>query len=369
MRIETVELRLVSMQLQAPFETSFGVEHERQCVVISLQADGIEGWGECVAGQFPGYSYETGRTAWAVLSEFLVPALLASDISSPADMVRLGARVSGHPMAKAGLELAVWDLVGKAEGKPLAELLWGLRRAVPVGVSIGIQPSTEQLLDTIAGYLEQGYQRIKLKIKPGHDRTPLRAVRQAYPDLALQVDANCAYSSAQPEALAALDEYGLLMVEQPFPREDLIGHIRLGQQIETPICLDESIGSGLEAEQALELGACQIINIKPGRVGGLGEAVVIHDHCRVGRVPVWCGGMLETGIGRAANLALAALPGFTLPGDISASDRYYVEAIARPRFELNQDGTIDVPNDPGLGVEIDRPALDRFTLKHETFSA
>lgn len=369
MKFEAVELRHVSMQLQAPFETSFGVEHERQCVLIALSAEGIEGWGECVAGQFPGYSYETSQTAWSILSEFLILSLLSAELGAPQEVARLGSRVSGHPMAKAGLELATWDWFGKAQGSSLAELLGHPRRSVPVGVSIGIQPSAQQLLRLIDGYLEQGYRRIKLKIKPGHDLGPVAAVRQRYPDLALQVDANCAYSADDMQALIGLDQYQLLMIEQPFPKEDLIAHLRLSDAIETPVCLDEGVGSATEAVQALELGACQIVNIKSGRVGGLSEAIAIHDHCLARQAPVWCGGMLETGIGRAANLALATLPGFTLPGDISASDRYYAVDVATPRFALNADGTIDVPTGAGLGVEVDRRALERFTLKTERFAA
>lgn len=385
MKLESVALNLVSMQLQAPFETSFGVEHQRQCIIVRVAAEGSEGWGECVAGQFPGYSYETSQTAWSILSEFLIPAALEANFEDPLQLQQALAGISGHPMAKAGLELAVWDLIGRREGRPLVELLGqshpeslsgaeardgraAARSAVPVGVSIGIQPTTEALLDTVAGYLERGYRRVKLKIKPGRDREAVNAVRRAHPELALQVDANTAYASDQLEPLVELDRFGLLMIEQPFPKEDLLGHVRLSQHIETPVCLDESIGSALEARQAVELGACQVVNIKAGRVGGLSEAVAIHDWCYQNDTPVWCGGMLETGIGRAANLALAALPGFTLPGDISATERYYAEDVAWPRFELDANGEIAVPTGPGLGIEIDPDALDRFTLRRETFA-
>lgn len=368
MKIEAVELRQISMRLMAPFETSFGVEHQRQCLIVRIDAEGLEGWGECVAGEFPGYSYETSQTAWSILTEFLIPSLLRGEAGSPAEFVRRAGRVRGHPMAKAGLELALWDLAGKAQHMPLAELLGGERATVPVGVSVGIQPDQRQLLETVAGYLDQGYRRIKLKIKPGHDLQPLRAVRQRHPELALQADANAAYSHDDLARLAELDAYSLLMLEQPFARSDLIGHIRLCKRLRTPVCLDEGVGSAPEARQALELGACQVVNIKPGRVGGLSEAAAIHDACVALGAPVWCGGMLETGIGRAANLALAALPGFTLPGDISASDRYYAEDLAWPRFALNPDSTIDVPTGEGLGVEVDRKALARFTLRSEVFT-
>lgn len=367
MKIEAVALRQVSMPLQAPFETSFGVEQDRQCVIVEIHAEGLHGWGECVAGAAPGYSYETTQTAWSILSEFLIPLLLQGKANGPAEFGRLAGRVSGHPMAKAGMELALWDLLGKAQNVPLAKLLGGERTTVPVGVSVGIQPDEHTLLETVEGYLAQGYRRIKLKIKPGRGLQPVEQVRRRYPDLALQVDANAAYSSDDLQELAELDGHGLLMIEQPFAPQDLIGHIRLSERISTPLCLDESIGSVLEARQALELGACQVVNIKAGRVGGLSEAAAIHDACVAKDAPVWCGGMLETGIGRAANLALATLPGFTLPGDISASERYYAEDLAWPRFMLNPDSTIDVPQGEGLGVEIDSEALERFTVRREVF--
>lgn len=367
MKIEAVELYQVSMQLQAPFETSFGVELERQCLVLRVEAEGLEGWGECVAGRFPGYSYETAQTAWSMLREFLIPGVLGTQLSDPGQLGALTQSVNGHPMAKAGLELALWDLFGKAQNAPLVEVLGGERGSVPVGVSVGIQPSEEQLLEVVESFVDHGYPRVKLKIKPGQDVKQVGAVRQRYPDLPLQVDANAAYPPGDTQALALLDAFGLLMVEQPYSKQDLLSHIYLAERSSTPICLDESIGSAQEAVQALELGACQIVNIKPGRVGGLAESIAIHDQCLSRGAPVWCGGMLETGIGRAANLALATLPGFTLPSDISASDRYYVEDLAWPRFELKADGTIDVPTGPGLGIEIDQPALERFTLRHERF--
>lgn len=368
MKIEAVELHHISMQLQAPFETSFGVEQERQCVVVCVRAGGLEGWGECVAGQFPGYSYETSETAWSILSEFLVPQVLGTQIPNPRDLGAAFAPVRGHPLAKAGLELAGWDLAVKAEGISLAEHLGGECQSVPVGVSIGIQPSVDQLIEAVGDFVAQGYRRLKLKIKPGHDLESVAAVRRRFPVLPLQVDANAAYDSNDPAPLLALDGHSLLMVEQPFAKQDLMGHIRLAERLDTPVCLDESIGSALEAGQAVELGACQVVNIKPGRVGGLSEAIRIHDLCFAQDVPVWCGGMLETGIGRAANLALATLPGFSLPGDISASDRYYAEAIAWPRFELNPDSTIEVPSGIGLGIEVDRTALGRFTLRKQEFT-
>jgi O-succinylbenzoate synthase len=367
--IEAAELCHVRMRLQQPFETSFGVEHDRECLLIRIEGAGQAGWGECVASGFPGYSYETVGTAWHVLKEFLIPAILHRPLVGISGLRAQIGSVRGHPMAKAGLELALWDWMGRVANLPLVDLLGGRRTRVQVGVSVGIQPGVDTLLKLVESYLRQGYPRIKLKIKPGHDLEPVRAVRQSFPGILLQVDANGGYDPDQFEPLLRLDEFELLLIEQPFAEEQLLAHARLQERLATPICLDESIGSEAEAQQALDLGACRIINIKPGRVGGLSEAVAIHDLCRKADIPVWCGGMLETGVGRAANLALATLPGFSLPGDISASDRYYAEDIASPQFALNPDGTIDVPAGRGLGVAIDSGALERVTLRRERFEA
>jgi O-succinylbenzoate synthase len=323
---------------------------------------GLTGYGECVADATPGYAYETTGTAWHILRDFLVPAILEQPLPEPSDFQAQVAGRRGHPMAKAGLELALWDLKGKVEGRSLREMLGGTRAAVDVGVSVGIQASPEDLVQAVSGYLAQGYRRIKIKIKPGRDVADARAVRQAFPGIRLQVDANSAYTLASARALYPLDDLDLLLIEQPLAEDDLWDHSRLQAVLRTPICLDESILSERHARQALEMGACRIINIKPGRVGGLSQAVAIHDLCRTQGVPVWCGGMLETGVGRAANLALASLPGFTLPGDVSASDRYYKRDITQERFTLNPDSTITVPAGPGLGVIVDPEALDRFTL-------
>ena len=366
--IEAAELRHVRMRLKQPFETSFGVEHDRECLLIRIEGAGQAGWGECVASGFPGYSYETVGTAWHVLEEFLVPAILHQPLVGISGLRAHLASVRGHPMAKAGLELALWDWMGRVANLPLVDLLGGRRTRVQVGVSIGIQSGVDTLLKVVESYLRQGYARIKLKIKPGHDLEPVRAVRQSFPGILLQVDANGGYDPAQFEQLLPLDEFELLLIEQPFAEEQLLAHARLQERLATPICLDESIGSEADAQQALDLGACRIINIKPGRVGGLSEAVAIHDLCRKADFPVWCGGMLETGVGRAANLALATLPGFSLPGDISATDRYYEENIASPKFVLNSDGTIDVPTGAGLGITIDSGALERMTVRRERFT-
>ena len=365
MIIEAAELHHISMPLQRPFETSFGVEQDRHCVVIRLQAEGISGWGECVAGRFPGYSYETAITAWHIMQDFLLPSLAGRPIDHAADHPRLTAAVSGHSMAKAGIELALWDLQARASDRSLGQMLGVDRAEVPVGVSVGIQPDLDALLALVQRHVDSGYPRVKLKIKPGLDLEPLRAVRAAFPDLPLQVDANAAYPAGQQEIFESLDKLNLVLIEQPYAKGELLAHAELQSRINTPVCLDESIGSVSDAQQALDLGACQIINIKPGRVGGLSEAIAIHDWCFARKVPVWCGGMLETGLGRAANLVLAGLPGFALPGDISATERYYATDIAKPRFELNQNGTITVPRGPGLGVEVELEALERVTLRKQ----
>ena len=364
MKIDRVSLDHLRMRLRAPFETSFGKTLDRECILLEVYSEGLVGYGECVADQDPGYSYETAQTAWHILRDFLIPEILAEDISGPQEFHRRVAHVRGHSMAKAGLELALWDLVGKRQECSLQALLGGDAKRVVVGVSVGIQPSPAELIDVVGGYIDQGYQRIKIKIKPGRDVTEAQAVRQAYPHNLLQVDANSAYTLESARILSPLDDLNLLLIEQPLSEDDMWDHSRLQAEFRTPICLDESILSVRHARQALEMGACRVINIKPGRVGGLIEALAIHDLCRVQNIPVWCGGMLETGVGRAANLALASLPGFTLPGDISASDRYYAEDITQQRFVLNNDSTIDVPQSSGLGVSIDEPARQRATVDH-----
>lgn len=352
------------MPLVGPFETSFGVEKDRQSIVLHVWSEGAEGWGECVAGGWPGYSYETTQTAWHILTDYLIPAILDVRLKDIDDYRRLVRPYKGHPLAKAGLELALWDLRGQQESRPLKGLLGGERDQVPVGVSIGIQADPSKLVDVARGYLAQGYRRIKIKIKPGRDIGDAEAVRKAFPEVPLQVDANSAYTLEDTAVFEAMDSLNLLLIEQPFAEDDLYDHSQLQAKLATAICLDESILSARHARQAIAMGACQIINIKPARVGGLTEALAIHDLCWAQDVPVWCGGMLETGIGRAANLALASLPGFTLPGDISATDRYYAEDIAEPRFVL-EDGMLQVPDAPGLGVHVLPDRLTKFTVRTE----
>jgi O-succinylbenzoate synthase len=362
MKISQITLRHLRMTLRSPFETSFGRSETRDCLLLEGQAGDLIGFGECVADRDPGYSYETVQTAWHVLCDFIIPAILNQDVEGPQDLRKRIDFVRGHSMAKAGLEMLVWDLMGKQEGKSLQQLFGGSRRQVEVGVSVGLQESPGKLIEVVEDYLAQGYRRIKIKIKPGRDVGDAKAVRQAFPGVRLQVDANSAYTLESGQALKPLDELNLLLIEQPLDEDDLWDHSQLQKDFKTPICLDESIVSVRHARQALEMGACRVINIKAGRVGGLSEALAIHNLCLAQNVPVWCGGMLETGVGRASNLALASLPGFALPGDISATERYYFEDITNERFVLNADSTIDVPTGPGLGITINPRALERVTL-------
>ncbi len=366
MKIESLTLHHISMPLVAPFETSFGRETVRECVIITLQAEGLTGYGECVASREPGYNYETTGTAWHILKDFIAPLILGKDIQDAQDFQARVERIRGHHLAKAGVEMALWDLFGKRDGKSLREMFGGTRDKVEVGVSIGIQESASALVRSVESYLQNGYRRVKIKIKPGREVDETVAVRNAYPDLRLQVDANSAYTLESAQVLKQIDDLNLLLIEQPLFEDDIWDHRLLQSEFKTPICLDESVVSARHARYALEMKACMIINVKPARVGGLSQGIAIHDLCRGQNVPVWCGGMLETGIGRASNLALASLPGFALPGDISASDRYYQRDITHERFALNNDSTITVPNGPGLGVTMDEDVLKEFTLATET---
>ncbi len=362
MKIDSIILYHLSMPLVSPFETSFGRETDRECILVEIQSEGITGYGECVPSRDPGYSYETTGTAWHVLKDFIAPLLLGSDMKNAPDFQARVSRIRGHHLAKAGVEMALWDLFGKRAGRSLRELLGGLRKKVEVGVSIGIQKSTQELVQSASDYLTQGYARVKIKIKPGRDVVDAAAVRKEFPNLQLQVDANSAYALEDVKILKPLDDLNLLLIEQPLFEDDIWDHHKLQAQFQTPICLDESIVSPRHARYALEMNACRVINIKAGRLGGLSQAVLVHDLCSENSMPVWCGGMLETGIGRASNLALASLPNFLLPGDISASNRYYERDITNERFILNSDSTIDVPQGAGLGVTIDLNGLRKFTL-------
>jgi len=350
MKLTGVELRRIEMPLVAPFRTSFGVETTRDVLLLRVVTDEGEGWGECVAMSGPLYSSEYVDAAVDVLTRFLIPALAETPRLDAVAVAPALGRFHGHRMAKAALEMAVLDAELRIEGRPLARELGATRERVPCGVSVGIMDSIDELLAAVGGYLDEGYLRIKLKIQPGWDVEPVRAVRERFGDeVLLQVDANTAYTLADARRLARLDPFDLLLIEQPLDEDDLLGHAQLARLVSTPICLDESITSARAAAAAITLGACSIVNIKPGRVGGYLEARRIHDVCVANAVPVWCGGMLETGLGRAANIALAALPGCTLPGDVSASDRFYQVDVTAP-FVI-ADGHLPVPTAPGLGVE------------------
>lgn len=350
MKLTAVELRRIRMPLVAPFRTSFGTETEREILLVRAVTDEAEGWGECVAMSEPLYSSEYVDAAADVLRRFLIPTLAARENLDATKVAPALEMYKGHRMAKAALEAAVLDAELRTQNRSLARELGAVVDRVPCGVSVGIMDSIGALLDAVEGYLAAGYLRIKLKIEPGWDVEPVRAVRERFGDnVLLQVDANTAYTVADARHLARLDPFGLLLIEQPLDEEDILGHAELAKTVRTPICLDESITSARAAADAIRLGACEIVNVKPGRVGGYLEARRIHDVCLAHRVPVWCGGMLETGIGRAANVALAALPGFTLPGDTSASERYYRTDITTP-FVLD-DGYLNVPAGPGIGVE------------------
>ncbi len=364
MKIERIELHHIDLPLVHPFETSFGREFTRPCILVATHADGLTGWGECTAHAGPWYSSETVETAWHVLRDFLIPAVLGQEIASPAGVVARFSRVRGHPMARAALENAVWDLLAQAQGESLAVMLGGRRDRVAVGVSVGIEPTLDELLDRVAQHVAEGYGRIKLKIKPGWDVEVVRAVRDRWPDLPLQVDANSAYTLADAPVFREMDQFDLLLIEQPLHYDDIVDHAQLQAQLHTPLCLDESIHSPEHARWALDIGACRVINIKVGRVGGLTAARQIHDLCAERGIPVWCGGMLETNVGRAANVALATLPNFALPGDISASARYYRQDIAEPNFILNDDSTLSVPSGPGLGVHVLPDRLAGARLRH-----
>jgi O-succinylbenzoate synthase len=369
MHIERIDLRYAQLPLRHHFETSFGRTYGRDTILVTTWADGVEGWGESPVEDGPWYSAETVETAWHVQRDFLVPMLLGKDLETAAEAFDRMAAVRGHNMAKAGLEEALWDIEARQKGVPLSGLLGGTRAHIDSGVSIGIQDTVAELLQQVETYLAQGYPRIKVKIKPGWDVEVVRELRWHWPDILLMVDANSAYTLADADHLARLDEFDLLMIEQPLAYDDIYEHSLLQRRLRTPICLDESIHTPAHARAALELGSCRIINIKPGRVGGLQQARRIHDICLERNVPVWCGGLLEVGVGRAHNVAIASLPGYTLPGDVSASDRWFERDVIIPSFQLGPGGTIAVPAGPGIGVEVDRPFVEQITARRAIFTA
>jgi o-succinylbenzoate synthase len=357
MRLRKITLREIHMRLLAPFETSFGKSDLRRILLAEIDVDGVTGWGESTAGENPSYSYETVETAWHILRDHLWPIVKGREFACAADVWAMLAPVRGHNMAKAALETAIWDADAKLKSLPLAKLLGGTREEIPCGVSIGIQPTITGLLDKVEKELAAGYQRIKIKIKPGLDLEPVRSLRQRFPQIRLMVDANSAYRLEDAPSLKQLDAFYLIMIEQPLGWDDIFSHAALQRQLDTPICLDECIHDVDHARAAIEMGACRIINIKLGRVGGHTAARGIHDLCQSKSVPVWCGGMLESGIGRAHNIAMSSLANFSLPGDVSASCRYWDEDIIEPEVEVSRQGTIRVPAAPGIGYS---PRLDRI---------
>ncbi len=357
MRLNKVTLREIHMPLIAPFQTSFGTSSLRRIILVEVDVDGVIGWGESTAGEDPYYSYETVETAWHILRDHAWPLLKGRDFQNADAVWNILAPIRGHNMAKAGLEIAIWDAEAKQKRLPLPTLLGGTRPEISSGVSIGIQPSVAELLSKVEKELAAGYQRIKIKIKPGSDLEPVRALRERFPRIRLMVDANSAYRLEDAALLKKLDDYFLIMIEQPLGYDDIYSHAQLQRALQTPICLDECIHDIEHARAAIEIGACKIINIKLGRVGGHTAARAIHDLCRQKSIPVWCGGMLESGVGRAHNIAMSTLPNFTLPGDVSASKRYWTEDIIEPEVEVTPKGTIRVPAEPGIGYT---PRIDRI---------
>jgi o-succinylbenzoate synthase len=357
MLLRKLTLREIHLRLLSPFEASFGKIEHRRILLVEADAEGITGWGESTAGENPFYSYETVDTDWLILRDYLWPILKGRELASASEVWDLFAPVRGHNMAKAAIESAVWDAEAKQKNLPLAKLLGGTVEEIPCGVSIGIQPTIADLLSKVEAELAAGYQRIKIKIKPGLDIEPVRALRERFPRLRLMVDANSAYGLEDAPLLKALDAYYLIMIEQPLGWDDIFSHAELQRQLETPVCLDECIREFEHARAAIQTGACRIINIKLGRVGGHTAARRIHDLCRANSIPVWCGGMLESGVGRAHNIAMSSLENFKLPGDVSASRRYWDEDIIQPEVEVSRQGTIRVPSAAGIGYT---PRIDRI---------
>jgi o-succinylbenzoate synthase len=368
-KIERLELRLLKLPLVHFFETSFSRVYDKQFILVTLDGGGVHGFGECVADVDPFYSAETNETAWHIISEFIAPRVIGVDFDHPRDIFPALKAIRGHNMAKAGVEMAAWDLFARQRGEPLSRVLGGTRPRIASGVSIGIQDSLDQLAAKVERELASGYRRIKIKIKPGWDIDAVRTVRERFGSIPLMVDANAAYTLADADHLAGLDAFDLMMIEQPLDYDDISDHAALQKRLKTPICLDESIKSVRLAEAAIAAGACRIINIKPGRVGGFRESIRLHDLCAGHRIPVWHGGMLESGIGRSANVHLSTLPNFSLPGDVAASKRYFDPDLIDPPIEVAADGTIGVPAGPGLGVAIVGERVERATLRRAVVDA
>ena len=369
LKIDAIHLREINMPLAYPFETSFGLTTGRRILLVELESDGLTAWGECVAGEHPYFSEEMIDTAWTITETELAPRLLEAELSHGGEVPHLFKPVRGNRMAKAALENAMWDLEAQAEGVPLSELLGGIRKVIPCGVSIGIQPSPGHLMDKIAKELDAGYQRIKLKCKPGWDTNIFEAVRNRWPQILLSCDANSAYRMKDLDHIAGWDQFNLLMIEQPLWYDDFYFHAMLQKRIETPICLDESIRNRRDALAAIDMESCKIINIKVGRVGGFSEAIAVHNAAEERGIPVWCGGMLETGIGRAHNIALSSLPNFSLPGDVSASSRYWTEDIVEPAITVSSTGEIVVPTTAGSGYPILKGRIEALTVRRSSLRA
>lgn len=367
MKIDEVTLFEVRMRLKTRFQASSHAADELRHILVKLRSGDLVGWGECSAANEPYYLEETATTSWHVLEDFLVPAVLGKSFADVAAFAKAYASVKGNTFARAGLEVAAWDLFARAEGKSVAALLGGTRSEIYSGVSLGIEED-EALADRIAMHIEEGYRRVKLKISPGHDVTLFEMLRKRFPETPFMGDANSAYTLAQADDLRALDRFDLTMIEQPLAWDDLLDHAALQKQIRTPVCLDESIRSLVTARGAIALGSCRVVNVKAGRVGGLLEAKRIHDACAAAEIPVWCGGMHDYGIGRAANIALASLPSFSIPGDISGFDKYFDEDLVEPPI-LARNGAIPVPTTPGLGYEVDETRVRKRTARERTFRA
>lgn len=365
MKIERVELREIQMPLIAPFETSFGATTHRRILIVRIWIDGLVGYGECTAPEHPFYNHESIDTAWLIIGQYIAPQLLGKQFSHPQEIASFMTRVRGHNMAKAALETACWEMFAQSQNLPLHKVLGGTYDEIACGVSIGIQDSIPALLKKIEVELKAGYQRIKIKIKPGLDLSLIQAVRQEFPTIKLMVDANSAYTLSDADLLKSFDDYNLMMIEQPLAHDDIIDHGQLQQLVKTPICLDESILNVDDARKALSLQACQIINIKLGRVGGHASAQAIHNYCQEKQIPVWCGGMLEAGIGRAHNIAMSSLTNFVLPGDVSASKRYWQQDIIEPAVEVTAQGTIVVPTTPGLGYQVNEARIEALTQRRQ----
>ena len=367
--IDRIHLREINLPLAYPFETSFGLTTARRILLVEIEADGLTAWGECVAGEHPYFSDEMIDTAWTITEHELAPRLVGVDIRDGGAVPGLLKQVRGHRMAKAALENAIWDLEAQREKMPLGQLLGGTRTTIPCGVSIGIQPSPAALMDKIATEVEAGYQRIKLKCKPGWDAAIFEAVRKRWPGILLSCDANSAYRLKDIDHIAQWDQFNLLMIEQPLWYDDFYFHSMLQKRIETPICLDESIRNRRDALAAIDMESCRIINIKVGRVGGFTEAIAVHNAAQERGIPVWCGGMLETGIGRAHNIALSSLQNFSLPGDVSASARYWTEDIVEPEITVSPQGEITVPSAPGSGYTVRRERIESLTVRRASVAA